>query len=97
MINSAKKLPLYECLEVYFLVDRYIPDKFEGTLYDLSHEIFEKLSPNEFLECVCLLTSTSPDAIIPADGLSCYVEFTTGLEINNILAMKDLFRKLGFI
>lgn len=95
-MNSTKLLNLRETLEIFFIVWPHIPKKYV-THYDACSEIFDALSPNDFLRCVCILTDIEPDKIIREDALEYFISFVEGLKANNILSLPDLFKRLGFI
>lgn len=95
-MNSARPLTLKETLEIYFIVSPHIPKEYV-THYDACSAIFDALSPEEFLTCVCILTDTPRDKIIREDALEYFIQFVDGLKENNILALPEFFKKIGFI
>lgn len=97
MINSAKQLPLDKCLHVYFIVEKHIPETFEGTLYELARILFKEMNQYEFLECVCVMTDTEPENITREDSSACFTEFMNGLMLNKIFSLRNRFKRLGFI
>lgn len=95
-MNSTKLLTLRELLEVYFIVSPHIPKEYV-TDYDACSAIFDALSPDDFLTCVCILTGIPRDKIIREDALEYFISFVDGLKVNGILSLPEFFKKMGFI
>lgn len=96
-MTSIKSLTLEELLTVYFIVEPHIPKDANLTIYDACSKIFDALTGDEFISCICILTGIDRDKIIREDALDYFISFVEGIKENNILAMQLLFRQIGFI
>lgn len=96
-MNSIKSLGLEKALELYFIVQPYIPKDKNLTIADACSQIFQAMSGREVVSCITILTGLDKTEIIKANALDYYVAIVNGLKDNNILFMQEFFSKIGFI
>lgn len=94
-MKSPKLLTFRETLEIYFIVSPHIPKEYISH-YDACSKVFDALSGEEFLDCICILTDITRDKIIREDALEYFILFVDGLKVNNILALPEFFKRIGF-
>jgi len=90
-------LGLEQTLTLFFIVQPYLPKDKNLSHYDACSLIFDAMTPDEFFDCIRILTGTEKNMIIREDALEYFVAFVEGMQLNNILSLHDLFTKIGFI
>ena len=93
MIKEPRIMNLEQALFLYSIVNTKLSDK-PDTL-SFVEELLAKLTPDEYLECVCLLTGTEKTEIQKEDFMDAITSFTNGLQINNIIFLCEIVKKLG--
>lgn len=96
-MNSIKSLGLEKALELYFIVQPYIPKDKNLTIADACSQIFQSMSGREVVSCITILTGLDKTEIIKGDAIEYFVSFIEGMTSNNILFMQEFFSKIGFI
>lgn len=94
---KAKTLNLRDALRLASILNRYIDDEINANVeaLDFISAVVDKISPDEFLHCVILLTGETEEAVkkeISIDILTCFIE---GLRENKILSLVSFYRSLG--
>jgi len=94
---KAKLLNLQNALRLASILDKYIDEKTNANAeaLDFVSAIVDKITPDEFLHCVNLISGKTKEAIkqqISIDTLTCFVE---GLRENQILSLVSFYRSLG--
>jgi hypothetical protein len=95
MINEPRIMNLEQALSLYSIINTKLSNK-EDTL-SFVEDLLTKLTPNEYLDCVCLLTGTKKEQIIEQDFMEAIISFTKGLQINNIIYLCELMKKFGLV
>ena len=95
MIKEPKIINLEQALLLYSIIHTKISDNKDTISF--IEELLTKLTPDEYLNCICLLTGTEKPEIKKEDFMDIITNFTIGLQINNILSLCELVKKVGLV
>lgn len=95
---KTKKLNLEEAFHLASVLAKYV--NVEEITYDLDAvefigSVIGKLTPQEYLECVILLTEENVDTIEKEISLDILASFVEGLRDNHIIALIAFYKSLG--
>lgn len=96
---KTKKLNLEEAFQLASILAKYV--NIEEITYDLDAlefigSIIDKLTPQEYLECVILLTEKNAETIDKEISVDILASFIEGLRDNQIIALIAFYKSLGF-
>jgi len=94
---KAKLLNLRDALRLASILDKYIDEKTNASAeaLDFVSDIIGKITPDEYLHCVNLLSGESEEEIkkrVSIEILACFVD---GLRENKVLSLISFYRSLG--
>ena len=95
---SAKSLSLYESFRLaQVLASKIDVDSLDPRQdpIDLVGNIVEKLSPEEYLQCVSLLTKENEETIKQKPSLVILTVFIEGIKKNQIITLVHFYKSLG--
>ena len=91
VLNLFEAFRLASVLSKYVDVEKLNPDE---DAVDFISDIVGKLSPEEYLACVSLLTHTDTDTIKKHISLDILTAFIEGLKLNQVVAMLGFYKSL---
>ena len=92
VLNLFEAFRLASVLSKYVNVEKLNPDE---DAVDFISDIVGKLSPEEYLACVSLLTHTDIDTIKKYISLEILTAFIEGLKLNQVVALLGFYKSLG--
>jgi hypothetical protein len=95
---DAKTLNLQDALRLASIISKYLDvDKIspQADPIDVIGEIVNKISPEEYLVCVSLMTKMSIEKIKQEISLNVLSVFIEGLKSNKIITLLDFAKSLG--
>ena len=92
VLNLFEAFRLASVLSQYVDVEKLNPDE---DAVDFISDIVGKLSPDEYLACVSLLTHTDTDTIKKHISLDILTAFIEGLKLNHAVALLGFYKSLG--
>jgi hypothetical protein len=97
MIKNNRILNLEQMLEIYNILKNYLIDNQEENNIIFIQGILDKITPQEYIKCVCLLTGTEINEISKEDSISSISAFTNGLFENKIVVFQEFAERVGLI
>lgn len=95
---DAKTLNLVDAFRLASIISKYVDvEKLnpQADPIDFVNEIVQKISPEEYLICVSLMTNIDVDTIKQEISLNVLTAFIEGLKKNQIISLLDFYKSLG--
>lgn len=95
---DAKTLNLPDAFRLASILSKYIDVKEidpQADAVDFISNIVDKLSPQDYLRCVTLLTKTDEQKIKQEISLEILTAFIEGLKKNQVIALLHFYKSLG--
>lgn len=94
---DAKPLNLRQAFELASVLTKYVDVKLnpQEDAVDFISGIVDKISPEEYLSCVSLLTGEDVDTIKKQISLDILTAFIEGLKENQIVSLLHFYKSLG--
>jgi len=95
---KIKKLNLQNAFRLAFIISKYVdlekisPDQ---DAVDFISEILERITPEEYIKCVSLMTEQDEKTIKKIDSLDILSAFSKGLQTNQILTLVSFYKSFG--
>ena len=93
-----RPLPLLDALRLASLLSPYVDVKKlnpEQSALDFVDDIVQKISAQDFLLCIKMMTKKTEQDLEKMDGLDTLALFTTGLRENKVIALLETYHSLG--
>jgi len=97
MTRKVSVLNFEKVLELYSILRPYLINNKEKNSVLFIKGILDRMKPQEYFDCVCLLTGTKKDEVIKEDSISSITAFTTGLFENKIVDFGEIAERIGLI
>lgn len=95
---DVKKLNLQDAFRLAFILSKYV-DKIDQNhpqdALGFISDIVNKLTPEEYLRCVSMMTKLDNETIKKIDSIDILDAFFEGLKLNQVLTLISLFKSLG--
>lgn len=91
-LNLFDALRLASLLKPYIDIEKLNPDQ---EALDFVDDILQRISPQDFLLCVKLLSNKKEHDLKKLDGYKILGLFTEGLRVNRIVNLLDFVNSLG--
>lgn len=94
---KTKLLNLQDALRLASILNRYVDEKTNANAeaLDFVSAIVDKISPDEFLHCVILLSGESEEVVKRQISIDILTVFVEGLQENKVLSLVSFYRSLG--
>ncbi len=92
LLNLSDAFELASILKSKIDLDKISP---QTDAVDFISDIIEKLSPEEYLRCVMLLTKENKDTIQNRVSIEILAVFIEGLRKNQVVSLLDFYKNLG--
>jgi len=93
-----RPLPLLDALRLASLLSPYVDVKKlnpEQSALDFVDDIVQKISAQDFLLCIKMMTKKTEQDLEKMDGFDILALFTTGLRENKAIALLEFYHSLG--
>ena len=93
---KANKLNLENALHLASILSKYvdIETSLEKSAFEFVDEIIQKISPEEYLRCISLITNEDTEDIIKEESIDLLALFTEGLVLNTVATLLEFYKKL---
>ena len=92
-LGLADAIELASILAPYVNVKSIRPD---SDALEFIAGIVEKVSPQEYLRCVCIMTKKTEEDVKKEDYSVILASFIAGLQRNRIISLLSFYKSLGF-
>lgn len=95
---NTTPLNLQDAFMLSSIISKYVDTKKlnpQADAIDFISEIVDKISPEEYLACVSLMTKKDADTIKREISLDILTSFIEGLKLNRILDLLHFYKSLG--
>lgn len=95
---QAQPLNLIDAFRLASTISKYVDIKDlnpQADAIDFISGIVEKISPEEYLHCVILMTKTDEQKIKQEISLDILTAFIEGLKLNQIISLLSFYKSLG--
>lgn len=93
---DVHKLNLRDAFRLAFIISKYVDEKsFSQDAVDFISDIVNKLTPDEYLQCVRLMTKLDEDKIRKEISIDLLTAFIEGLKLNQIATLVSFYASLG--
>ena len=94
---KVKKLNLKDALSLASIVSKYVDIKqtqLDESAFDFINDIVQKISPDEYLYCVSMMTNKKIEEIKKMEVTDILALFTEGMAVNKITTLLAFYENL---
>lgn len=94
---NIRILNIMDAFHLASIVSKYVDtDHLSTDAIEFIQGIVEKISPQEYLTCVSMMTDKTEEDVIKEDSLDILTAFIEGLKANQIVSLVSFYKNFGF-